>query len=48
MGRTATEAAAPPEFSGAAPVLGQRSCTVTEVYAEADLQRAIDIMREIG
>jgi integrase len=35
-------------IDGAAAVLGHRTGTVTEVYAEADLQRAIDIMREIG
>ena len=35
-------------LDGAASVLGHRLGTVTEVYAEADLQKAIGIMREIG
>ncbi len=35
-------------LDGAAAVLGHRLGTVTEVYAEADLQKAIDIMRAIG
>jgi integrase len=35
-------------LDAAAAVLGHRLGTVTEVYAEADLQKAIDIMREIG
>jgi integrase len=35
-------------LDGAAAVLGHRLGTVTEVYAEADLQKAIRIMREIG
>lgn len=35
-------------LDGAAAVLGHRLGTVTEVYAEADLRKAIDIMREIG
>lgn len=35
-------------LDGAAAVLGHRLGTVTEVYAEADLRKALDIMREIG
>ena len=35
-------------LDGAAAVLGHRLGTVTEIYAEADLQKAIDIMRAIG
>jgi len=35
-------------LDGAASVLGHRLGTVTEVYAEADLRKAIGIMREIG
>jgi hypothetical protein len=32
----------------AAAVLGHRLGTVTEVYAEADLLKAVAVMREIG
>jgi hypothetical protein len=32
----------------AAAVLGHRLGTVTEVYAEADFRKAIDVMRQIG
>ena len=35
-------------LDAAAAVLGHRLGTVTEIYAEADLRKAIDIMREIG
>ena len=35
-------------LDGAAAVLGHKLGTVTEVYAEADLQKAVDIMRAIG
>ena len=35
-------------LDGAAAVLGHRLGTVTEVYAESDLKKAIDIMRAIG
>ena len=35
-------------LDAAAAVLGHRLGTVTEVYAEADLRKAIDVMREIG
>jgi integrase len=35
-------------LDAAAAVLGHRLGTVTEVYAEADLRQAIEVMREIG
>lgn len=35
-------------LDGAAAVLGHRLGTVTEIYADADLQKAINIMQEIG
>jgi integrase len=35
-------------LDAAAAVLGHRLGTVTEVYAEADLQKAVHVMREIG
>ena len=35
-------------LEGAAVVLGHKHGTVTEVYAEADLERAKEIMREMG
>lgn len=35
-------------LDGAAAVLGHRLGTVTEIYAEADLKKAITIMQEIG
>jgi integrase len=35
-------------LDGAAAVLGHRLGTVTEVYAEADLRKAMEIMRKIG
>jgi integrase len=35
-------------LDGAAAVMGHRLGTVTEVYAEADFAKAIEIMRVIG
>lgn len=35
-------------LDAAAAVLGHKLGTVSEIYAEADLRKAIDIMREIG
>ncbi len=35
-------------LEGAQVVLGHASCGVTQVYAERDLQKAVEIMREVG
>ena len=35
-------------LEGAQVILGHASADVTQVYAERDLQKAVEIMREVG